>query len=134
MVAALKYTCRSCIIERSEQNKRRPQIEAALKQKAKQIIAMANDRRNTVLTFLAQGSRLIRPCLPLQYCHCLTKDKTPALASSPGHSQTLSAAVEKNREKAWDHCYVMGWLHPLILSLLASRCGRKEADWTITNS
>ena len=31
------------------------------------------------------------------------------LASSPGHSQILSPAVEKNREKAWDQNYVMDW-------------------------
>ena len=29
------------------------------------------------------------------------------LPSSPGHSQILLAAVEKNREKAWDQNYVI---------------------------
>jgi len=38
-------------------------------------------------------------------------DNSPrdTVASSPGHSQIYLAAVKKNREKAWDHCYVTDW-------------------------
>ena len=47
------------------------------------------------------------------------------LASFPGHSQIYLKAIDKNREKAWDHCYVMGqkWWTRLVCNV----------DWVCTN-
>ena len=41
------------------------------------------------------------------------------VASSPGHSRFYLAAVEKNRETAWDHCYVTDrkWWTRLVRSV-----------------
>ena len=47
------------------------------------------------------------PMLPGSFLY--EKEPGYEATSSPGHSQILSAAMEKNREKAWDYCYVNSW-------------------------
>ena len=66
-------------------------------------------------------------------CKCKGRNNS-ILASSPGHSQSLSLSHGENQEKAWDHCYVMDrkWWTRLVQTESTLRTNRVHHFWSVT--